>query len=97
MASTSFKSGEGLGMWGTLLGGGYLIFDIISNGNADVITNQVISLSDTPLGESVEAVLQTGDWTGMGTVGIICTFIYKVYAKFTESRTEVKKIELAKD
>ena len=90
MIKSSIKSTEGQTMVATIIGGGYLLYSMLTGSEGTQIdlapiAEQAVALND---------VLTTTDWTEMGTVGIVVTFIYKMYSKFTDGRITLKTKEL---
>lgn len=99
MLKPSFKTLEGQKSLGVMiLGALYLVYDLFMGGKSSMppmeevleVASSVKELSDF---YAVEAQNYISEFADVGKTGIVVAFMYKIYAKFTDSRTELKKKE----
>lgn len=98
MLKPSFKSLEGQSLGGVLLGGLACLYTIFTGDDA-VPLDQILAHAESA--KEVAAIYaqeatNTGasGIVGMGKAGVVLVFMYKMYAKFTDARTDLKASEL---
>ena len=95
MLKPSFKSVEGQSVYAVIIGALVMLYDILG-GNNSVPVDQLIEHAKTA--KEIAAAygindVATGGWDTAKVVAILA-FVYKIYSRFTDSRTELKKKEL---
>lgn len=96
MLKSSLKSGEGLSVFGSIIGCLYMLSTIIGGGSPDIPIDELLKHAQNAT-EVAEAYTPTSEWVQTASIGTVLTFIYKILAKFIDARTELKKDELAKN
>ena len=89
----AYKSLEGQSVAGVLLGGLYLLKDFLGGDAIKLPTPEELAAIASSA-QGVAATLQAGNFAelaGTSKVGIILFFMYKIYTRFLDSRTELKK------
>ena len=92
----AYQSLEGQSLAGVLLGGLYLLKEVLGSNASNVVSPEALTKYANTVQE-VAASVQAGgmpDLTALastGKSGIILFFMYKIYIKFIDSRTEIKK------
>lgn len=91
----SYKSVEGQSLFGITGACIYFLYSILSgDGNSDVPVEDILKHAESAK-EIAEAYVSGGtelsELADVGKSGVIFWFLYKAYAKFVDSRTEIKK------
>ncbi len=92
MLEKSYKSGEGVGLLTTFIGGGYFLYNVIIGEDIPIPQENIVKVVTTAMG-AVKSI-QAQDWSGLGKVTVILGFVFAVYSKFVDSRTTLKKAEI---
>jgi len=101
MIKPSYKSLEGQSLGGVLLGGLFLLYEVLSDGNAKLppaedLINYANSAKEMADAIRASGTLDVASLSNMGKTGLILVFMYKMYDKFVDARTELKKKALEK-
>ena len=99
MIKPAYKTVEGQSLGTVLVGGLYLLYENISNSNIKLPPKEDLLQYATSAKEIAEALSATNlagleSFVGLGKVGMILFFMYKIYTKFLDSRFELKKKDL---
>ena len=88
---SSWKSGEGQGMWVKLIGAGFFIYEIINPEGPS--TDELLSMAQnsTQFADILQAKYQTINWNELGVLGGILAFIFADGNNFLKSRTALKQ------
>jgi hypothetical protein len=101
MLKQAYKSLEGQSLGGVLLGGLaclYVIFTGDDNASLDQVLAHAESAKDLAAIYAQEAVNKgSAGMVGLGKAGVVLAFMYKMYAKFTDSRTKLKAVEIEEE
>ena len=99
MLKPSFKSIEGQSLGGVLLGGLACLYAIFT-GDDGIPIDQILAHAESA--KDIAAIYAQEATTagasglvGIGKAGVVLVFMYKMYSKFTDSRTDLKTAELA--
>jgi hypothetical protein len=92
----AYKSMEGQSLAGVLLGGLYLLKDFLGNDavqlpSPEELVNYATTAKDIAVALKAGNAVNFHELTGTTKTGIILFFMYKIYTKFLDSRTELKK------
>jgi len=98
MLQKSFKSLEGQSLGGVLLGGLACLYTIFTGDATEVPIEALMEHAKTAQDIAViyqESALEVGSngLIGIGKAGVVLVFMYKMYAKFVDARTELKKTQ----
>ena len=97
MLKPSYKSIEGQSIYAVIGGGLVLLYEILAGSAGDVIpVEELLQHAQTAkdIAAAYHADVTTVEGWGTAKVIAILTFIYKIYSRFTDSRTELKKKEM---
>lgn len=101
MIKPSFKSLEGQSLAGVLFGGLACLYTIFTGDDSipiEGILEHAQSAKDVAAIYAQEVASKSNaGYAGIGKAGVVLVFMYKMYSKFTDSRTELKKTEAAID
>jgi hypothetical protein len=99
MLKPSFKSIEGQSLGGVLLGGLACLYTIFT-GDDGIPIDQVLAHAESA--KEIAALYAqeatnagASGLVGIGKAGVVLVFMYKMYSKFTDSRTDLKTTEIA--
>jgi len=92
----SYKSLEGQSLAGVLLGGLYLLKEILGSDVSKIVSPEDMAKYATTVQDVVASVHSSNmpdlaALTSTGKSGIVLFFMYKIYTRFLDSRTELKK------
>ena len=98
MLKPSFKSVEGQSVYAVIIGALVMLYDVLSgNGNnsipVELLVEHAKTAKEIAAAYGVNDVMTSGGWDTAKVVAILA-FVYKIYGRFTDSRTELKKKEL---
>lgn len=96
MLKPSFKSIEGQSVYAVVLGAMVLLYELFTGSDASSISIDTIMQQAESAKELASAYQLSNIGEGWGTakVAVILAFVYKIYTRFTDSRTELKKKEM---
>ena len=96
MLKPSYKSLEGQSLGGVLLGGLACLYTIFTGDSTEIPIDALLGHAKTA--KEVAAIytqssIDAGSvgLVGMGKAGVVLVFMYKMYAKFVDARTDLKK------
>lgn len=99
MLKASFKTLEGQSLGGVLIGGLALLYPVLTGDSEPIPLEQIMEHAETAkdIAEIYAQSAKDADLkglVGLGKAGVILVFMYKMYSKFTDSRTKLKTTEL---
>ena len=93
----AYQSLEGQALAGVLLGGLYLLKEVLGSDVVSKLPSPEELAKYANSAQEIAAALHSGNamdltaLAGMGKTGIIVFFMYKLYTRFLDARTELKK------